>query len=256
MEPLFRIRNPKYGWIPDLPDRRDYLYAKIAPQVETMPRYVDLRGTCTVVEDQGELGSCTACALVGNLEFLKKRNTNKNINFSRLFLYYNERIITHTKNTDSGASLRDGIKTLVKAGDCREVLWPYVISLFANQPPAEAYTDALQYQILNYYRLRSLSEMKNTLSHGYPFVFGFAVYESFESSDVSLSGIVPLPSPSEHLLGGHAVMAVGYDEDRERFILRNSWGSNWGDHGYFYMPYEYHANDNLSNDFWTVRTME
>ena len=246
-----RIRNPKYGWIPDLPDKRDYLYKVIAPSVAPLPSSIDLRPKCGPVENQGELGACTAFALTGNLEFLKNKDS-----FSELFLYYNERLIRGTVGTDSGASIRDGIKTLTKLGDCLENFWPYVIEKFTLKPDEKAYVDALDYQILNYYRLNSLSEMKHTINSGFPFVFGFSVYESFESEEVTETGIVPLPSIDEHLLGGHAVMAVGFNEDKKHFIVRNSWGGGWGDNGYFYMPYEYLENSKLSSDLWTIRGVE
>lgn len=249
-------RNPKYGWIPDLPDVRDFPYARLAAVLPPLPTQVDLRSYCSPIENQGKLGSCTACALVGNLEFLKKKNLKKLINFSKLFLYYNERVIRHMEKIDSGASLRDGIKTLVKTGDCQESFWPYEIKKFTVKPSPEAYKNALDYQITNYYRIHSLDEMKHTLSAGYPFVFGFAVYESFESKEVKKTGIMPLPEISERMVGGHAVCAVGYDDKKQYFIIRNSWGSVWGDHGYFFMPYSYITNKSLAADFWTIREME
>lgn len=249
-------RNPKYGWIPDLPDQRDFPYAQLALTIPSLPNAIDLRARCTPVENQGEIGSCTACALVGNLEFIKKQKLNKTINFSRLFLYYNERVIRHTEKSDSGSSLRDGIKTLVKTGDCLESLWPYDTAKFAVKPPPVAYQQAQNMEITNYYRLNASQEMKHTLSLGYPFVFGFAVYESFESPTVTKTGLVPLPQSGERVVGGHAVMAVGYDNTKNYFIVRNSWGTGWGDKGYFFMPYAYLTNTKLSSDFWTIRAME
>lgn len=249
-------RNPKYGWIPDLPDQRDFLYSQLVIPIPRLPAAVDLRSHCTPVENQGQLGSCTACALVGNLEFIKKQKLKKIINFSRLFLYYNERVIRHTQNSDSGSSIRDGIKTLVKTGDCLESLWPYDIAKFAVKPPQKAYDEAQDSEITKYFRLHAADEMKHTLSGGYPFVFGFAVYESFESPKVTKTGLVPLPKKDERLVGGHAVMAVGYDDTKNYFIVRNSWGASWGDKGYFYMPYAYLTNTKLSSDFWTIRAME
>jgi len=249
-------RDPRYGWIPDLPDQRDYRYAELAAVIPTLPPEVDLRSGCTPVENQGKIGSCTACALVGDLEYVKKQKQKAAVNFSKLFLYYNERVVRHTQDRDSGASLRDGIKTLVKIGDCLETLWPYVPSKLAVQPPESCYQNALGYQITNYYRLHALSEMKHTLSTGFPFVFGFAVYESFESSAVAHTGVVSMPAAEERLIGGHAVAAVGYIDAKKYLIVRNSWGAQWGDHGYFYMPYAYLTNASLSSDFWTIRDME
>ena len=250
------VRNSKYGWIPDIPDQRDFSYITLAFVLPKLPPKVDLRKMCSLIENQGKLGSCTAQALVGNLEFIKFIKFKKFINFSRLFLYYNERVIRNSVNTDSGASLRDGIKTLIKLGVCLEKLWPYDINKFTTRPPQKAYKNAADYQIISYYRIHTVEEMKHTLSLGFPFVFGFAVYESFESKETAKNGIVALPDIEEHLLGGHAVMAVGYDDSKQWFIVRNSWGKNWGDKGYMYMPYGYFTSPNLSADFWTIRDME
>ncbi len=256
MPPFTIPRNPKYGWIPDLPDQRDIPYIRLAVAIPKLPYSVDLRINCSPIGNQGKLGSCTAFALVGNLEFLKKKILKKIIDFSELFLYYNERVVQHTQKVDSGASLRDGIKTLVKAGDCLESFWPYQINKFTVKPPQKAYENGLNYQILQYFRLYTINEMKHTLSNGYPFIFGFAVYESFESKAVKKTGIVPMPEPDERMVGGHAVCAVGYEDAKQRFIVRNSWGVKWGDKGYFYMPYAYVTNPFLSADFWTIRDME
>jgi C1A family cysteine protease len=145
---------------------------------------------------------------------------------------------------------------LKKLGDCLENIWPYDINKFAVKPSSLAYENARKFQITSYYRLHTLSEMKHNLNSGYPFVFGFAVYKSFESEKTARTGIVSMPKKTESLLGGHAVMAVGYDDEKKYMIVRNSWGKNWGDNGYFYMPYEYFSSDALSSDFWTIRGME
>jgi len=249
-------RDPKYGWIPDLPDQRDFPYTQYEAVIPVLRGHADLRVNCTPVENQGKLGSCTACALVGNLEYIKLRSLKRIINFSKLFLYYNERVITRQQGTDSGASLRDGIKTLRKTGDCLETLWPYVVAKFRDKPTPLCYRDAGAYQITSYYRLHSLNDMKHTLASGYPFVFGFAVYESFESKRTGTTGIVSMPAPRERVIGGHAVCAVGYDEGKRWFIIRNSWGPRWGDGGYFYLPYDYISRASLAADFWTIRDME
>jgi C1A family cysteine protease len=208
------------------------------------------------VEDQGNLGSCTANALVGALEFLEIKDKVPYADLSRLFIYYNERVIEHTTGSDSGAMLRDGIKTLAKQGACSEKKWPYLISKFRTKPTAACYKEALQHQITSYQRLQTLDEMRACLAEGFPFVFGFTVYESFESQQVAQSGVVQMPQPGERVLGGHAVVAVGYQDAAKRFIVRNSWGPAWGMKGYFTMPYDYLANRDLSDDFWVVRRGE
>ena len=245
-----------YGWLPDLPDQRDKLYAAIAAPPPKLPSAVDLRPGCSPVENQGQLGSCTANALAGGLEFLEKKAGQLATDLSRLFIYYNERKIEGMVAQDSGAQLRDGIKALAKQGVCSEMMWPYLIARFSVRPPAVCYRDALKHQITSYHRIMTLQEMKMCLAEGYPFVFGFTVYESFESPAVEKTGALDLPKPEEKSVGGHAVMAVGYDDSTERFLIRNSWGADWGLQGYFTMPYVYLENRNLSDDFWTIRTME
>jgi C1A family cysteine protease len=148
--------------------------------------------------------------------------------------------------------LRDGIKALVKWGCCNETLWPYNIDDFTRKPPNRCYQAAKKRCIVSYHRLATLNEMKICLASGFPFVFGFAVYESFESSMIAKTGKVSMPGKNERMLGGHAVLAVGYNEREKRFLVRNSWGMNWGLSGYFTMPYEYLESRNLSDDFWVV----
>jgi C1A family cysteine protease len=248
--------NSWYGWMPDRPDHRDKLYAAIAAPPKKLPAAVDLRGRCSPVENQGQLGSCTANALVGSLEFLEKKTGQAETDLSRLFVYYNERAMEGTVGEDAGAMIRDGVKTLVKLGVCPEKNWPYVISKFTVKPPASCYRQALAHQVLSYHRVLSLAEMKSCLAEGYPFVFGFTVYEAFESATVARTGQLNLPKPGEKSVGGHAVMAVGYNDATNRFIIRNSWGADWGLAGYFTMPYDYLGNRNLSDDHWTLRAME
>jgi len=239
-----------YGWIPDRPDHRDYLYSAIAPKVK-LPSRVDLRVQDSPIEDQGKLGSCTANALAGHLQFLERINNQIYQDLSRLFIYFNERAVEGTIKVDSGAMLRDGIKVLAKFGVCPESSWPYDISKFTQKPTGACYKEALLYCISSYHRLISLNEMLNCLAEGFPFVFGFTVYESFESLYVARSGKVPMPKKSERALGGHAVMAVGYEQKSKRLTVRNSWGEGWGQAGYFTMPYAYV--EILAGDFWTIR---
>ncbi len=242
-----------YGWSPDLPDYRDHLYSAVHKVRATLPSKIDLRPGCSPVEDQGALGSCTANALVGALEYLEIKDGATFADLSRLFVYYNERVIEHSVGQDSGALIRDGIKTLAKLGVCSEAKWPYTISKFTSKPPAACYKEALKHQITSYQRLETVNDMRACLASGYPFVFGFTVYESFESPTVAKTGVVNMPKKSEKTLGGHAVVGVGYDDSKKRFTVRNSWGPNWGMSGYFTIPYDYLGDRNLSDDFWTIR---
>jgi len=251
-----RMRKHAYGWIPDLPDQRDYLYAVRHPVPPLRPASTDLRAQCSPVEDQGSLGSCTAQALVGALEFLEIKHGVLFKDLSRLFVYYNERVLIGTTRWDSGANLRDGIKTLAKQGVCAEKRWPYILSRFTRKPTKACYREGLDHQITSYERLLTLDEMLACLAEGNPFVFGFSVYESFETADVARTGVAVLPAPGERVLGGHAVMAVGYEERDQRFLVRNSWGTRWGQGGYFTMPFAYLSDRNLSDDFWTIRLGE
>ena len=247
--------NQWYGWLPDLPDHRDLLFSGMKLRAVRLPASVDLRAGCSPVENQRALGSCTANALAGALEFLENQTRKEPFaDLSRLFIYYNERVIEGTVNSDSGAILRDGVKSLARQGVCDEALWPYQIPDFAKKPAAACYKDALRHTIKSYYRLDTVEEMRSCLADGFPFVFGFTVYEAFESAEVARSGVLNMPKPGEKTVGGHAVMAAGYDDRTKRFLIRNSWGNDWGQAGYFTMPYDYLGDRNLSDDFWTIRS--
>lgn len=244
------------GWIPDLPDRRDFLYALAAPTIAVLPPHVDLRPNCSPIEDQGSIGSCTAQACIGALEFLEKKDRVPFEDLSRLFVYYNERRLIGTTLWDSGAYLRDGMKTLAHDGVCPESTWPYRTWRYRCKPSRRAYSEGLTHQITEYRRILTVDEGRTCLAEGYPFVFGFSVYSSFMTGLVASTGEANMPIPGERMVGGHAVLAVGYDDPSSRFICRNSWGTRWGDSGYFTMPFAYLADRNLSDDFWTVRRGE
>jgi C1A family cysteine protease len=247
-----------YGWIRDLPDGRDLLYAAPITALPELPAKVDLRPQCPPVYDQGQLGSCTANAIGAALQFDQMKQGGKDFAPSRLFVYYNERKIEGTVDSDSGAQIRDGVKSVAKQGACKEdPTWPYEIDKFTKKPPKAAYDEGAKNQAIRYLRVtQALSQLKGCLASGFPFIYGFAVYESFESADVAKSGHVPMPKAKEALLGGHAVLAVGYDEAKQWFIVRNSWGKGWGMDGYFTMPYPYLLQGSLSSDFWTIRSVE
>jgi C1A family cysteine protease len=246
----------KYGWVPDLPDARDHMFAAPMATMAALPTKVDLRPGCPkTVYDQGQLGSCTANAIAGAVEFDLLKEGKPDMMPSRLFIYYQERVVEHTVDTDAGARIRDGIKVVASLGVPPETDWPYDIKHFADKPPPNAFKDALDHKVSSYSRvLQDLTQMKSCLASGYPFVFGFSVYSSFESAEVAKSGIVPMPDlKNETLLGGHAVLAVGYDDSAQCFIVRNSWGPDWGIGGYFMMPYGYLTSRSLASDFWTCR---
>lgn len=266
------IFNPghlgKYRWIRDEPDARDHLYQlntalKLAP-------VVDLRQYCSPIENQGNLGSCTGNAIAGQIELIGRKKNNKQLDVSRLFIYYEERVLIGTVRSDSGAYIRDGIKVTYNKGAPLESLWPYAINKFATKPPATAYTDALKRKVTGYQRCTDFNAVKNAVAAGNPVTIGFSVYDSFEGvwGDIphgqAGSGMMPFPNKAtERLLGGHAVCIVGYDDTMPvagkpngRFIVRNSWGTAWGDQGYFYMPYGVIQDTSMSSDFWLISSVK
>jgi len=252
------VRTQKrYGWRPDHPDMRDYL-AAVEP-LKTLPQTVSLRKQMPPVYDQGQLGSCTANSIGSILEFNEMKQKEKDAATpSRLFIYYNERAMEGTIRQDSGAEIRDGIKSVAQLGAPPESLWPYAISKFAQKPPAKAYKEAVKHEAIRYARVaQTQMGIQTVLASGYPISFGFTVYQSFES-DVGADGIVPMPQPSEKTLGGHAVVAVGYKQIKGQpyFECRNSWGTSWADHGYFWMPASYITSSDLASDFWVIEQVE
>ena len=247
----------RFGWVPDLPDARDFMYSAPEDVLTKLPKKIDLRSKMPRIYDQGQLGSCTANAIGAAFEFDQVKEGLKDFMPSRLFIYYNERAMEGTVDTDSGAMIRDGMKSVAKAGVCTETTWPYDIPRFTEKPPKAAYDEASKHQALVYRRvLGNLHQMQGCLASGYPFVFGFTVYESFMSPQVARTGEVPLPPRGEQVIGGHAVVAVGYDDSIQRFIVRNSWGDGWGMKGYCTMPYGYLTDPQLARDIWVIYTVE
>jgi len=262
MPTLTRRQVQRYGWVPDLPDHRDLLYAA-PPSPKPIPARTDLRRGMPPVYDQGELGSCTGNAIAAAVAFARAKEKKPPFTPSRLFIYYNERVIEGTVDQDSGAQIRDGMKAVAKLGVTSEsdpgrpYDWPYDIARFTQKPPAACYTFAARNQVLVYRRLpQIISQLRGCLASGFPFVFGFTVYDGFESAEVARTGVVNLPATGEKVVGGHAVVAVGYDDAAQRFVVRNSWSRKWGMKGYFTMPYAYLTDDNLAADLWTVRIVE
>ena len=245
-----------YGWKPQLPDFRDYKYQLREPKKQ-LPPSADLRPQCPPVVDQGQLGSCTANS-IANGDFFTQMAEKYADAFapSRLFIYYNERAMEGTIGTDSGAEIRDGIKSIANDGVCPETEWPYDITQFTVKPSQQCYDDAKCHKAIQYLAVnQTLDDLRGCLAEGFPVVFGFTVYESFESEEVAKTGIVPMPKDTESVLGGHAVLCVGYDDSKKTFIVQNSWGTDWGDKGFFYMPYDYLTNPDLASDMWTIRSV-
>ncbi|MBP1733459.1 MAG: peptidase papain [Deltaproteobacteria bacterium] len=269
------------GWLPDYPDFRDYTaeHKTVQPLLKQMkvgkavkaslPASVDLRAWCPPIEDQGSLGSCTANAGVGMMEYFERRAFGKHIDASRLFLYKVTRNLLHWTG-DTGAFLRSTMGALVLFGVPPEEYWPYKIADFDKEPTAFCYAFGQAYHAIDYYRLDPpgtvitdlLARIKTNLAAGLPAMFGFTVYSSY--TQAGTTGKIPFPTPKEKIVGGHAIVAVGYDDKMKikntnqgatettgAFLIRNSWGTGWGAAGYGWLPYQY-VLSGLAEDWWSL----
>jgi len=235
-----------------------------SPSVCDLRTTVHLPGALSDI-DQGQLGSCTANAIAYAICFDEIKQKNKEEFMpSRLFIYYNERKMEGTVDQDAGAEIHDGVKSINLYGYCDEHHWIYDPTQFATEPPANAYAEGKQAKAVSYATIDFSADttiddrvvhLKTTLLSGFPVVFGFTVYESFESERVATTGMMPMPDQDEQSVGGHAVCMVGYDDTKQCFIVKNSWGASWGLNGYFYMPYQYAGDANLADDFWVMRSL-
>ena len=256
-----------YNLLPDTIDNRDHLFSRIALPTKA-PTSIDLRSKCSPVTNQGTLGSCTSNAIAsGLMEYVQLKNGQVLIPLSRLYHYYKERVMLGTVNQDSGAMIRDGMKIAVANGVCPELDWLYIISQFMMPPPASADALAVNHRLTSYQRVTNSTDIKRSLIEGYPVVMGMPIFTSFESDQVAKDGKVPMPKRGEENLGGHAVLIAGYIDNppsilhsissyftgmvKGCFIVRNSWGVEWGDDGYFYLPYEFVSK--YVTDIWTGR---
>ena len=270
--PSLRMRRDfTLGWLPDVPDYRDHtvdspgvkgLFKSGRPiKISALPDHVsDLRPYCSPVEDQQDLGSCTAQAVAGLVEYFENRAMGEFLDASRLFLYKITRKL-YGFDGDTGAYIRGTIRALRIFGVCPEEYWPYETKDFDQEPTSFCYAFGQSYKAINYYRLwdadptRLLDQLRGSLANGLPFAFGFSVYSSIWDPDVQRTGDIPVPKDGDRLEGGHAVMAVGYDDKARRLQIRNSWGPSWGDGGYGTLPYEY-IEKGMADDFWVLVTAE
>jgi C1A family cysteine protease len=257
----------KYGWKPDLPDYRDYLAPLHHLTAQHLPDFVDLRTQVPYIYDQKQLGSCTANAINAAINFEMIKQGKPALMGSRLFVYYNERSMEGDIDQDNGAQIRDGLTSVATQGVCLETEWPYDDGpdLFRQKPTDQCYKDALDHKVLQYLRLSNdLLSQQSSLAAGYPFVFGFTVFDSFESDAVASTGVVPIPGKNEQVVGGHAVFSVGYNRTKNKIndippftqIVQNSWSKNWGAQGFFFLPFDFMSSANMSDDFWTIRLVE
>lgn len=242
-----------YGWKqPRFPTHMRGLY-QASVEAAALPPLVDMRPECPPVYDQGELSSCTGQTYAALGEFLLMKQKLPVFTPSRLFIYWNERVIDDDVPIDAGASLADGAEVIATDGLPDEVIWPYDPSQFAAQPLPAVFQDGKQYRALGVQQVhQDLTTMQEVLASGLPIAVGFTVYESFEGDEVASTGIVPMPGHHEDVMGGHAVLVVGYDNSQSMFIVRNSWGNAWGQNGTFLMPYAYLTNRRLASDFWSA----
>ena len=241
----------RYGWKRSLPVFGHPQFEKTC--MAATPARADVSGGMPAVYDQGNLGSCTANAGAALAEFLTKKQGWLDYMPARLAIYYWNRQLEGTVSEDSGSSLADTAKTLSTKGAPNETRWPYDIAKFTNTPTAAVVANAKQHIIKDPLQVtQNMDDIRACIAFGYPIIFGFTVYESFESDAVAKTGILSMPKRGEQVVGGHAVVACGYDDYTKMVKVRNSWGPAWGQKGYFQMPYDFIANSNLADDFWSA----
>jgi hypothetical protein len=255
-------RQLKFGCSKEPEDARDYLYkSRVSKSLLEGITFIDLREQCTSVKNQRNLGACTAFGTTSLFEFVRKKNKLVEWKASPLFTYYATRAAVNQQDEDTGAYVRDALKSAVRDGVAFERLWPYVPSRFSVKPPQEVYDNAEKHQAVEYLRLdnKSKESFVGCLLEGYPFIFGILLYSSFmESFEATFGGKISEPDKTkEEVLGGHCMLAVGYqknDDGLEYIIAQNSWGVGWGDLGFCYIPMNYFLTDSF--DFWTIKLTE
>lgn len=242
-----------YGMKKDSPDKRDKMYAKLSSPV-ALPRIADLRPWVGSIKDQGSEGSCTGHAGSSDVEWQCRKYRNEQPVLSPAFLYSQELINEGTFPNDNGAMPRSICQVLNKFGVCEESVDPYKPGSIVT-PSAPQIENAKKYQLGGYHRMTSLDQVLSCLGDPtpWPVLLSFNVYASFESEAVAKTGLMPIPNPAyEVLMGGHEVLVVGYDQDKQVLIIQNSWGRAWGDQGFFYMPFPLVQNPNMVTDLWII----
>jgi C1A family cysteine protease len=247
------VSKRKLGWMPALPDARAYAFAPKATQA--LPQSVDLRNKLPQVWNQGSIGSCVAHAVAAAHIAAQKKNGKAAVMPSRLALYFQARAVRGWQYQDSGCYITDAMKVTAKLGAANEKLYPYTTSKFTMKPPASVYKDALLRQTVEYQKIDSTKPavIKAALAEGHPVVFGSTLYENH---DKLVDNIMPDPDLTTSVIGGHAMTIVGYDDEKQLFLVRNSWGKTWGDNGHHWMSYRYITNLSLTDDVWILKSVE
>jgi len=233
-------------------DPRDF---KVMFSAVPLARKVDLRPLCSAVEQQDQLNSCTANAVVGAMEMLERKQGLPQRDLSRLFVYWNTRVLDGSTGKDAGAYISSAMRAVKASGACLESIWPYNVRAVFSKPSTGAYRDGMLRQAVEYARVAQGSGVLQALNGGLPVVYGTMLYESFEAV-TGQTGVVPIPAPGETQVGGHAMLIVGYDLDSKTYLVRNSWGAKWGLAGYCKVPFALVDNPTISWDFWIVRSIE
>lgn len=245
-----------YGWKKGKISKTDRWMPTVVRRA-ALPPVFDLRPQCPAVMDQGQLGSCVSNAVSALYQFTVMETKQPASRLSRLYIYYNGRVLENSVNDDSGLMVRDGLKAVATSGVCLESSWPYKISKFKTKPSQKCYDAGLKTKILDYVRVQqNLTALKTCLVENNPIVFGFQVPESFESQDLASTGLMKMPKAGEAILGGHCTMIVGYDDSKQCFIIQNSWGTGWGISGRYYCPYAFITDPKWCSDFWTLRSLQ